>query len=547
MKRAHPISIFFFLFTEFLSAQALEGFQPYDWILYSDITSVNSISEGNNYAYLGTETAGILRWDFYGRYFSAPITSAQGLASNHVSAVYFDHNTGILWAATPNILQYSYTQGDDWFGQSFDNLGLPAGSEIEQIGSSQDFIWCRTPIITVKCDRSSGIMLGHIPVRDEDEINWGSHRIQPYDTTQDFTDGLVIAGNWNFFGDGLIDHRGHYVDMTTVYAGQFQDFWVGTNDRVLFLAGNGRQRLEAKIFGLNNRDVQFIEKTNGLWVGGRQGQAPNHGVTYLDPERGVWSQYDFEYLINANPQSLYSALVVGDEIWFGGEGQILIYDQAEDWWRSLDEAQGVPPGAIRSLASKDENIWIGSERGLGAVSSETRGSIILPVTNPFVERKINAIQASNDRIWVATNQQLAYFDNQTSGFKNLPVSLPAAGGKQVINRAVRGYSALFDFKNKLFAASSSGILQLDEKQQRWTLAAPASVYHNQYVRKLAVSEDYFWLVTARALFRVDRITLSIRVYDYGFMGYLNDVYISEDELWIGTSKGLLNFNWQGDL
>ena len=51
---------------------------------------------------------GIKRFNLFGNYFDEPITTAQGLKDNFVSAVHFDKVTGLLWAASTNYLQYSF-------------------------------------------------------------------------------------------------------------------------------------------------------------------------------------------------------------------------------------------------------------------------------------------------------------------------------------------------------------------------------------------------------------------------------------------------------
>ena len=56
---------------------------------------------------MGTITGGIHRYNIFSNNFSDPITVAQGLKSNSVTAVHFDHQTGILWTATPGHIQYT--------------------------------------------------------------------------------------------------------------------------------------------------------------------------------------------------------------------------------------------------------------------------------------------------------------------------------------------------------------------------------------------------------------------------------------------------------
>ena len=121
-------SLFYFLLTltQFpsLDAQPDSRFRPFDWVLYRGAGSISSISEGYTYAYIGTESGGLKRFDLFGQAFDDPITTAQGLHDNHVTAVHFDMQTGNIWVATPRHIQYSFSREGDWYPIELDYLGL---------------------------------------------------------------------------------------------------------------------------------------------------------------------------------------------------------------------------------------------------------------------------------------------------------------------------------------------------------------------------------------------------------------------------------------
>ncbi len=64
---------------------------------------------------------------------------------------------------------------------------------------------------------------------------------------------------------------------------------------------------------------------------------------------------------------------------------------------------------------------------------------------------------------------------------------------------------------------------------------------------MSIYDQYLWILTNKSLIRVKLDNMLVRVYNYDFMGTLNDLYISGDKLWIGTSEGLIKFYWQRDL
>ena len=140
---------------------------PFDWIVYKKPGKIRSFAEGFSYIYIGTESAGIYRYSIYGDRFEAPITRAQGLASNEITAIHFDKRTGTLWAATDESLDYTYTREGNWSSNKLDSYNLLSGVKIEQLGSSENYLWGLAGTLYLKLDRVSGIFLGSMPFPDE--------------------------------------------------------------------------------------------------------------------------------------------------------------------------------------------------------------------------------------------------------------------------------------------------------------------------------------------------------------------------------------------
>ena len=97
MKIAFSIILIF----NILLAQPDSRFEAFDWTLYRQTGSINSISEGYDFAYFATDNAGILRFQLYQNRYEEPITTAQGLTDNQIFAIHFDRNTGMLGIALP--------------------------------------------------------------------------------------------------------------------------------------------------------------------------------------------------------------------------------------------------------------------------------------------------------------------------------------------------------------------------------------------------------------------------------------------------------------
>lgn len=139
LQNIRQIALYLFVIINTLIAQPDARFDTFDWILYRQTGRINSITEGYNYTYFATENAGILRSQLYQNRFSEPITTAQGLSDNQILAVHFDQNTGILWVASENFIDYSYNAEGNWFQIDLNETGLHREARIEQIGSSNNY------------------------------------------------------------------------------------------------------------------------------------------------------------------------------------------------------------------------------------------------------------------------------------------------------------------------------------------------------------------------------------------------------------------------
>jgi hypothetical protein len=64
---------------------------------------------------------------------------------------------------------------------------------------------------------------------------------------------------------------------------------------------------------------------------------------------------------------------------------------------------------------------------------------------------------------------------------------------------------------------------------------------------MAFSDEYCFLGTNLGFDRIDLNRFFQRDYHYPFIGRVNDLFISDDVLWLGTNKGLTKFQWTKNL
>ena len=301
----YKIILLIFLLSD-LCGQPDPRFRPFDWVLYSGAETVSSITEGYTFAYIGTGSGGLKRFNLYGNYFDEPITTAQGLKNNNITAVHFDKSTGLLWVSTPGHIQYSFSREGDWYAFDLQNLGLSRYDRIKQIGSSSSYIWLKARSSFVKLDHSSGTLIGIYPTPDELDISWSSGRYNGQNDIKEILMDYHILDGWTLNGDQLLDRLGRISLVSTGFIGSHGNVFLGSDNGVIFYGTTTMESLSPIIPDIENTDVLSIFYSGeDLWIGSND-YIRSQGISNLDIRSFTSQMYSFEETINMTPSSIYS-------------------------------------------------------------------------------------------------------------------------------------------------------------------------------------------------------------------------------------------------
>ena len=353
-----PIILFGLLsYPEILFNQVNSRHDPFDWVVFRKPGAIRSFTEGLSYIYIATETAGIFRYSLYGNQFEYPITRAQGLSSNRVSAIHFDKLTSILWVATDKSIDYSYNAEGDWISRSLENYNLLSGVRIEQIGSSNNYLWILAGSSYLKLDRTSGVFLGSFTFPDEMEIKWSSGLVKYSSVVDDILMDYTVMDGWMLNLNSFISPKGKSISISTIYSGDNNTIWIGTDAGIIFQGDPYMKSFYPMKYGLSNTDVQTFIHSFPSWIGGRNYSGDEGSLSLVDPYNAYFDWYEAESLINVNHLDIFENCTVNNEYWFGSISSIIVYDSKRDFWRTLDASRGVPYGEIRFLEPDTNFIW----------------------------------------------------------------------------------------------------------------------------------------------------------------------------------------------
>ena len=534
---------FFFLFISVIISQPRAKYRPFDWLNFRESGKINALSEGYQFLYIATENGGINRYHLYANQYDFPITTAQGLKSNEIFSVHFDHNTGILWAATDGFLQFSFTREGNWMNISLRDIGLRDNDNLVKIGSSENYLWAKASSVYVKMDRSSGTLAGIFPVPDELNIRWSSGEYSQELEVKNIVENYTLMSGWMLSGTKIIDSYGRYINITTGLIGKYNDSWVGCSDGTLFQGNMSMETLFPTEFGIRGSDISAIilDNNENLWVGSKD-YSLSRGVSRINISNFQTDHYDFDVTINMDLTATHSLYSIDNEMWIGGNGVMLFYDKEDNYWRTIGEERGVPNSDITSIVGDSSYIWVGSKVGIRRIDRYTKREDAMGFEYLFYNHPIFDLHINNMGVWMATRTGIYLYD------KNNPQIMDALLlGQSYLDFPLSMITAIYEKGENIYFATNIGIVIYNSNENVWDMVISSSEYKGYRVNDLSVIKNFCFIATEKGLFRINLKSHHIKEYNYGFIGSVNSIILKDKFIWLGTSEGLFRFKWRKDI
>ncbi len=523
-------------FSTFLPAQPAVRFQPFDWVLYTRTGAIQSFSEGMQYVYIATHLGGVYRWDYIRKEFALPITTSQGLTSNHCTAVFKDKGSGTLWIATEHTLDYVFNLHGTWTHQNLKYYGLSEKNRIDHIAASTHYIWVFYGKNVLKLDRYSGGFIGRFTEPDEKIIASGSgHGIKPA-VLRDLGTYSVSDG-WLINGKSVVDSQGRTEVFTTFISGRYDDRYIGT-DRGTLLVGDGTMKMLSPVHvGLLNRGVGDIVFGDDLILSSTYRTDP-FGLTLFNPDEISFNYQESELESNSVPEPVWRMVGDANELWVGGKS-VAVYNENDRFWKPLGEIQS--GNGVTAMTEGGGYIWIGTVDGLMKVDTLTNHILRYNVLPNKINMDVRGLGYQNHRVWVATSGYLLTVNPESDQVENQGLETQLG-----FNPGFMQYQALSVRGKGMMVATSQGIFYRSNPAAHWTKILNLSDYSGQPVRTLDWDGDLgvlnftsgFMLFTLEGHFT--------QKYNYDFLGTINCAYIDGALVWLGTNQGLIQFNTQNE-
>ena len=537
--------LFFMLLIGPLLGQVDNRFNVFSWEQYGALGAVNSISEDYTYFYFGTENAGILRLNKFSQQFARPITQGQGLKSNSIEHIYFDEHTGILWSVGDNFIEYSFSREGSWNTLQYNSLSLKSGNQIIDIGSSKDYLWLRSNSKFFKLDHVNGILLGIYASPDEPSIVWGDISSRELRWNMfDFND-YFVEDAWLLTSNGASDNRGNFSKYLSYYKSNNGINWMSLSNGYILKIDEFNKLITPIFYGLTCTVPTSVIDDNVLWISGIGNKSFN-GITKFDIDNNKFENILSNHYSNFSKDNIYSSIMIDDEIWFGLDSYILVYNTKKDSFRSLGFEKGVPRGKIAHLEYKNESVFAGSINGVVEINRASKAKVNSAIEKFIFSRNLflGDIEKFENEVFFVLSNTVFRYENEKDSISTLnwkDGTFDISMKKNQIDIASRSVSRIFSRNDNLYMVTDLGIVDYREG----ALIVPSSLYFNYKITDLTVVDNsLLFLSTTRGLAIIDLDTRElINYYDFPFLRNIYQMKHISEYLVLLTSKGLIKFNF----
>lgn len=524
------INKFFFLslfLINILHAQADQRFDIFDWEIIGNNGSINSISEGYQYIFFATNGNGILRFNKFSRKFDQSLYLGQGIKSKKIKHVYFDKYTGILWSAGDKSLEFTSSREGNWNQVNYDRLSIKSYNDIQDLGSSSNYLWVRTLSSYLKLDHVSGTFLGLFPYPDE-QVFWGDFNYRNNLTVKDFAfEDFFVENGWLLTNQGASDQNGTFSKYVSFLETESEFSWIGLSNGYILALDNFSKTVSPVSKGTEFTIPFTMSLNDKLWVAGI-GNSNYNALYVINKDFNEERNFKNSNYSNFSYSDIYSSKAFSEEVWLGSEGSVIIYDQRKDFFRTLGYDKGIPVERVEFIESLDNKVYIGSRNDLIVIDKSSKKIIDSKISDLIKKNNlfIDDLKVIGKIIFLISSGKVYQFNS------NEQINI-----NQYNNFSLDQFKpyAVYGNNNSKYFVSERGIVNnINEK------VIPSSLYFNYRVSDIVLADNYMYIGTTGGLAIYDIKENQLHnFFDFTFLKNIFDMEQINEFLVLLTSSGLV--------
>ena len=528
-KRKNKILVIQFIFSlNVLNAQIDQRFDLYDWEIIRQNESINSISEGYKYIFFATNANGLLRYNKFSRKFDPNLFLGQGIKSNRIKHVYVDKNTGILWIIGNKGLEFSNSREGNWNTSQFDGLSINFLKDIYDLGSSKNFLWIKTSSRYIKLDNIGGSFLGFFTYPDEEDIDWGDINFKNrYSLSGLSFDNYFVEEGWLLGKNSASDKNGVFHNYNAFLRTESGFSFIGLSNGQLLFIDDLSKTISPKTVGITVSVPLTVSIEDKLWLGGIN-HTLSSGISSIDNNfREINNLLDSNYS-GFFEADFYSSEIIDNEVWFGSDGKVVIYNKIDNFFRTLGYEKRIPDKRVEFIKYIDDKVYIASTNDLIVLDKKSKKIINSQISNLIKNNNlsIDYLDVIDNELYLSIDGRVYIFDKEES--------INIEKFEFLLNDNFR-VDGIYGDSNFLFFSSERGVISTRDNQ-----FIPSTIYFNNKVNDVLLVNQNLFIGTSGglAIYNLEEKQLN-NFYDYSFIRNIFKMELVNEFLVLLTSTGLI--------
>ena len=513
-----------------------------DWLSIKNFNFVTSLSESQNFVFFGT-TGGILSYN-KDQFFEEPAyTVSDGLADDHITALYWDHSTSFLWAAHRKGVSF-LSPSDD----SFQNVYFFENGQglVRQIGSNGENIWLRFHSGDVlKLNSQSGNKEWIAESDNQENINWSlSKNNEPVELVgiYDINPGYVIYDNGK-----VMDHEFREYYLNFIYVDNRRDIYGGIYGLGYVTGSENIKKINFHHSGILKTYVNALAiGERFMWTGSidneKQNELDKTGISEFDFKEQTWKYYEDYDIHELATGCVFDPVISENQLFAGTCEGLSIYDLKKNKWKRISIFDGLYDNEVKTISVSDTIALVGTDFGLNEINLKDYNVFRLPLTKMKRLLRINKILKWENYFWIGTNNGIYSIDITDRSIlhyddfgKNINLD------KNIAMECV----SIASYGDKVVFKGNNHFMRYHGSTKKWENLP--NYDFDATVFDMDMDGDFLWIGTNEGAKLLNVQTGEWEKYSHvdGLAGdIVMKVVIDGDWVWFGTNKGLTKYNWR---
>ena len=559
-----------------------------DWYIVKSLEQIQSFTETNHSEIIIGTINGIFVYDKLTDELSYDMYLSRDLPSLNIKNIFYDKNTDHVWLYHDEGVSFKSYSSFSYRHLSKSDLIDQGLSFIDDIGSSDNYIWFRRGDLIVALNSFTGKFVQFSYSKSEiNNIVWGSSMFGYSGDKIDLSSHYISNIDWSI-GYRLNNVNSEYIDYnvffdeygdqvipTVKFTDSNNNTWFGTDRGFVFVSWGRSRKLEHIESGLQGNPTSgvFIDTQNNWWFYDSRNiranrfndfslyDKKNNLLTFWNEYQGKWKNYKTNESIDIQSNDINHISEYANNILIATMSGLLKYDGS---WSLLDMGDGLLDNSIEKIESTKSRVFTLTQSGINEINISSF-SVMPTEFNSFKNTEIydiviieqDSIFSCKDRFFENIDE-CTYYCDTTFGDTSICSHIDLE--EMIVSTSKGLYSV--DLKTDLttylhpkscyqMEQNNLNLFCLDNGVWMINLLQPSDgfrhIVQEENIRNFTLSDNYIWtnLISRVRLMNLDSGESWYYNESDGILGAnIYEVGNNQDWIWFLSDKGVSIYNWR---